>query len=693
MKRNRRNTRRKTPAEEEAGVSTRAAKKRNTTIVTGKGTEKAKKKSATKEHGKDEYSPENVVIAATENNNPSPLLNTMKLDEGDNYADNNNKDGPIISSILPASVLPDALETAVNTASSTQQVGGRIYSSTNEAWADACAAAAVDIATQVQGSGVIKSNDDEMLDKYENDDDNKEDDDYDDDDTRNTTAATHNNVNTDISSGIALGSDLIYLEHYGLLDEDDDEEEEEEVEEEEEASAMCSKPTPPNTSQMSPTEAKAAMKQYRRDYKKIYDKQRLQSIKSASASNHSSSPQKSQNFTGDQTPSIRQMVVVETNRLMVGHSFQCKETLQLRAAEEANLRMIKVTTVTSDSLNYTLIGKDFCVSATCGKRHGWVVNVAVCRDGDDTSNIPSKCRVFDEKSLRNPFRGEWVGHLIQSAVEQTPGIPYQMCREITAFYANKYCITDNVLQSARNFAKKDLFGTAEDNVQYAYVVQKALRDIGHYCDLTFSGRQDLIRNVRSVVLKEEQSRRERCNEPTLKKGGERDKYVNAWFDKHKDELVAALGTESEDGPQTQFLTGIMVATSTSKAQVQHCQDVIQADGAHTAVGKYTLFAAYTTSSNATMVCLGIAFLYGNEDKANWKKFWTFIKEIHPSVNMSNKTIITDQDKGSLASIIEILPLAQPFLCAFHRRQNITKKFGGGKGRGICLPHVVWSITY
>ena len=100
--RNKHNARRKTPPEEEAGVSTRAAKKRNTTIVTGKGTEKAKKKSATKEHGDDEYSPENVVIAATENNNPSPLLNTMKLDEGDNYADNNNKDGPIISSVLPA---------------------------------------------------------------------------------------------------------------------------------------------------------------------------------------------------------------------------------------------------------------------------------------------------------------------------------------------------------------------------------------------------------------------------------------------------------------------------------------------------------------------------------------------------------------------------------------------------------------
>jgi len=138
---------------------------------------------------------------------------------------------------------------------------------------------------------------------------------------------------------------------------------------------------------MSPTEAKAAMKQYWKDCKKNSDKKRLQSIKSAAASNHSSLPQKLQNYTGDQTPSIRQMVVVETKPLLVGHSFQCKEPLQIRAAEEANLRMIKVTVDKSDSMNYILIGQDFCVSATCD---GWVVKVAVCREGDDTSNIPPK---------------------------------------------------------------------------------------------------------------------------------------------------------------------------------------------------------------------------------------------------------------------------------------------------------------
>jgi hypothetical protein len=84
------------------------------------------------------------------------------------------------------------------------------------------------------------------------------------------------------------------------------------------------------------------------------------------------------------------MVVVETKPLLVGHSFQCKETLQIRAAEEANLRMIKVTVDNSDSMNYILMGHNFCVSATCGIRHGWVVKVAVCREEDDTSNIPPK---------------------------------------------------------------------------------------------------------------------------------------------------------------------------------------------------------------------------------------------------------------------------------------------------------------
>jgi hypothetical protein len=98
-------------------------------------------------------------------------------------------------------------------------------------------------------------------------------------------------------------------------------------------------------------------------------------------------------------------------------------------------------------------------------------------------------------------------------------------------------------------------------------------------------------------------------------------------------------------------------------------------------GKYTLFSAYTNTANCTMAPLGFAMLFGNKDTTNWIRFWKFIKSVHPIVNQVTKTSITDHDKGSLASIRQIVPNAGLFHCAFHRRQNIKKKFGGG-GEGI-----------
>ncbi len=56
-----------------------------------------------------------------------------------------------------------------------------------------------------------------------------------------------------------------------------------------------------------------------------------------------------------------------------------------------------------------------------------------------------------------------------------------------------------------------------------------------------------------------------------------------------------------------------------------------------------------------------------------------VHSVHPIINQNTKTIITDQDKGSLAYIRKIVPEAGLFHCAFHRRQNIKKKFGGGEG--------------
>jgi hypothetical protein len=135
----------------------------------------------------------------------------------------------------------------------------------------------------------------------------------------------------------------------------------------------------------------------------------------------------------------------------------------------------------------------------------------------------------------------------------------------------------------------------------------------------------------------------------------------------------------EDGPTLKFLTGIFIATSTSKLQGPFLQDVIQPDAVHMSFGKYTLFSAYANTANGTMAPLRFAMIFGNEDMTNWVRFWKLIKSVHPIINQNTKTIITDQDNGSLASIRKNVPEAGLFHCAFHRCQNIRKKFGGGEG--------------
>jgi hypothetical protein len=81
-----------------------------------------------------------------------------------------------------------------------------------------------------------------------------------------------------------------------------------------------------------------------------------------------------------------------------------------------------------------------------------------------------------------------------------------------------------------------------------------------------------------------------------------------------------------------------------------------------------------------MSALGFALLFGNEDKQSWTQFWNFIKKTHPTINQSNYTIITNQDKGSLLVMEETVPLAGRFLCSFHCQQNIMKKCSGGNGQ-------------
>jgi len=249
-------------------------------------------------------------------------------------------------------------------------------------------------------------------------------------------------------------------------------------------------------------------------------------------------------------------------------------------------------------------------------------------------------------------------------------------RGLLANHVHTELISDNLLQEARDWAKLQLFGNADDNVQYCEAVKAAIIGMGHSCEFLYCDRRDVIRQLHEIVVREELKRREDKKEPPLERG-ETEEFIMNWLIENNLHITNQLGMH--DGPPLKFLTGVFIATSTSKKQVSFVQDVIQADGAHMSFGKYTLFSAYANSANGAMVSLGFAILFGNEDTSNWMKFWKFIKSIHPIINQSTKTVITDQDKGSLASIRQILPEAGLFHCAFHRRQNIKKKFGGGEG--------------
>jgi len=50
------------------------------------------------------------------------------------------------------------------------------------------------------------------------------------------------------------------------------------------------------------------------------------------------------------------------------------------------------------------------------------------------------------------------------------------------------------------------------------------------------------------------------------------------------------------------------------------------------------------------------------------------------MNMPNVTIVTDQDRGSMGAIAEVMTDCGYFFCAWHRQQNIIKQCGGSSGR-------------
>jgi hypothetical protein len=160
-------------------------------------------------------------------------------------------------------------------------------------------------------------------------------------------------------------------------------------------------PQKPDTMGMTAIEKEVTIKQHRKARKSFTDKERLALTKSMSNQSVAASPQKIQlgNFKGDPNKMVPPIEYVESHRLLKGQTFQLKGMLQIRIAEEANLCLIKVKTIRSNSNNLIIAGRNFYMCATYSVQYGWQVTKACCREGDNFSIIPPNHRVIEQKCL------------------------------------------------------------------------------------------------------------------------------------------------------------------------------------------------------------------------------------------------------------------------------------------------------
>ncbi len=112
-----------------------------------------------------------------------------------------------------------------------------------------------------------------------------------------------------------------------------------------------------------------------------------------------------------------------------------------------------------------------------------------------------------------------------------------------------------------------------------------------------------------------------------------------------------------------FFSGILFSTSGAQKAVPFLQQVFQADACHMSFGKYTLYSGYGTTANCNTSPVAFGILFGNEKKEGWMDYWDFVKSVHPSINDTRVTIITDQAKGLTQSIAEVILSTGHFHCS------------------------------
>jgi hypothetical protein len=150
------------------------------------------------------------------------------------------------------------------------------------------------------------------------------------------------------------------------------------------------------------------------------------------------------------------------------------------------------------------------------------------------------------------------------------GMPAKDLGKLLKPFGYEYAFTDSIIQDARAKAKLDIFGKPEENVKYANAIAREMKDMGHMVEMLYSKRSKIISKLGHVVLAEEDYRRKYDGESPLA-ANERAPFVEKWKRQHASQMSEQLGLK--DGPQFEFLSGILFAPSTTRITVPLMQNV------------------------------------------------------------------------------------------------------------------------
>ena len=185
---------------------------------------------------------------------------------------------------------------------------------------------------------------------------------------------------------------------------------------------------------MTEEEAQKAISDFQRDRKKWTDAERRKCIKEGMMAGAIT-------YTGDNFHTIPTMEEVHKSPLLFAQTFENKDILSMRIAEEANLRIISTTTDRSDDTRLVVLGKGFKVVGSFSEIRGWMVTQL------KMENESLVKHTLTSKPL-SPFTSQWLATLIHGIIKNTPTVTNKILLEYLSAYGRPYAITTSLLQQA-----------------------------------------------------------------------------------------------------------------------------------------------------------------------------------------------------------------------------------------------------